>query len=114
MRRRITATAITVVILLAVAIGANTRSQAVGGTPGTPGTPAIVPTCGWRSPGPCVVSGPTQPAPSFVTPFPTMTPTVDYRTVVAGCGEQGNLISCAQSISTVRTLQGIYPTATPR
>ena len=101
MSRYVTAVVVVALLVIALATGAVSQPQGAG-TPGTPGAPGA----------------PTRHVATFVpsvtaTVFvPTFTPTVDFRTVTPGCGEQGNLIACAQSISTIRTIQGVYPTAT--
>lgn len=70
MRRN--AAAVGVVLVLVVLGSSVTHSHSQSGA--TPGTPAAIPTCGWRSPGPCSLPDGTIVGGPDTVSFPPITP----------------------------------------
>ena len=99
--RRVPVIVFVAVVFVALVLGVSARQDAtpVAGTPGTPGTPRSAPTH-------ILVT-------TVVRPTVTVSQSTPTHSVTWGCSDQGNLIACAQQISTVRTMQGLYPTVTP-
>ena len=86
--------AATVALVLTIAIGIDTRTQGAGSANGTPGTPVAIPTCGWRSPGPCVIPPATLTAGAILH----TSATASVAPTPPGCGPLSSTSDCVETL----------------